>query len=179
MNDYKSDPFTTQTVIDAIAEAAQCVGHTVAKNFHSFARVCGPKDHLESPIEAVFWVWWYALDYLDGHVRAGHHDFILSTQHHVVVTDGTRYRLDFAIVEFKIAVELDGHDFHERTKEQVAYRNARDRHLQAEGWQVFHISGTELLRSPAERVQEVYELCCTRADKKPATGIDTPPDQVF
>jgi hypothetical protein len=91
-----------------------------------------------------------------------------------VVACGNRYRLDFAIetpnhmfvelarlcrVAFpKIAVEIDGHDFHERTKEQVAYRNQRDRDLQAGGWTVLHFSGTEVNRDPVRCVMEAARV---------------------
>jgi hypothetical protein len=61
--------------------------------------------------------------------------------------------------EMKIAVELDGHDFHERTKEQVKLRDRRDRVLQRHGWIVLHISGSELVREPqVEALKEVW-LC--------------------
>ncbi len=92
-----------------------------------------------------------------------------------VTVDGERFRPDFIIVpsdplmaalgeaigcEMKIAVELDGHEFHERTKEQVAYRNRRDRVLQRHGWTVLHISGSELVRTNVEALKEVW-LCAT------------------
>ncbi len=57
----------------------------------------------------------------------------------------------------QIAVEIDGHDFHERTKGQVEDRNRRDRDLQAAGWKVFHFSGAEVYRSPEKCVREVME----------------------
>ena len=66
------------------------------------------------------------------------------------------------VVDYMIAVELDGHDFHERTKEQVTYRNQRDRLLQAAGWAVFHFSGSELYRGQMECVVAVAELARQR-----------------
>lgn len=60
------------------------------------------------------------------------------------------YRLTFPL----IAVEIDGHDFHERTKDQVTYRNRRDRDLQAAGWHVLHFSGGEVVTRPDRCVAE-------------------------
>lgn len=115
----------------------------------------------ESPLEALFFLWWQALQTVH-HIGS---DCGLSPQQEVTIKrSGKTYRLDFAVVPGydrkcrfdrmgveipKIAVELDGHDFHERTKEQVAYRNERDRELQADGWLVLHYSGSELVRQPA------------------------------
>jgi very-short-patch-repair endonuclease len=57
----------------------------------------------------------------------------------------------------RIAIELDGHDFHERTREQVIHRNKRDRDLQADGWLVWHVSGSEFNSSPESVVREIYD----------------------
>lgn len=66
------------------------------------------------------------------------------------------YILDFAIIgsdkfrEIKLAVECDGHEFHERTKEQVAYRNRRDMDLQKLGFDILHFSGAEIVEDPVD-----------------------------
>jgi len=79
----------------------------------------------------------------------------LHCQHYV-----GRYRLDFAIVLDRkfIAIEVDGHDFHERTKEQAARDKARDRALITAGWTVLRFSGSEVWRDAFRCVQEVQEL---------------------
>jgi very-short-patch-repair endonuclease len=45
-----------------------------------------------------------------------------------------------------VVVECDGHDYHERTKEQVARDRARDRDLQEQGYKVFRFTGSEIWR---------------------------------
>ena len=122
----------------------------------------------ESPLEAMFYVWWMAM------VRAGEiSESVVAWDKQVeVVANGNRYRLDFVIEpEYqmkrranecgvpvpKLAVELDGHDYHERTKEQVIRRNQRDRDLAADGWDVMHFSGSELYRNPTNCLQEVFD----------------------
>lgn len=136
--------------------------------------VLGIEDSdIESPIEAVFLAWWI----IETANRGLSHDPLgleLCRQHSVALSDDKNYRLDFVVVPddkdewFEasnkgihypdIAVELDGHEWHERTKEQVAYRNQRDRALQAEGWKVFHFSGSEAVRRPLECVTEVMDF---------------------
>jgi hypothetical protein len=134
---------------------------------HVLSRGC------ESPIEAVFATWWMALA-----DNVMHHRFqepwTLHAQEEVAV-GGVAYRVDFEVAPVsedhyeplrsfgytrpRIAIELDGHDFHERTKEQVAHRNARDRALQQAGWRMLHYSGSELVRDPGAAVFQVLDAC--------------------
>lgn len=70
------------------------------------------------------------------------------------------WRLDFALVRkdsdgnllAKIAIECDGHEFHERTKDQAARDRKRDRELQHLGWVVLRFTGSEIHR-------DVYSCC--------------------
>jgi very-short-patch-repair endonuclease len=121
---------------------------------------------LDSPLEAVFDMWWFVMVAAD---RVGRD--VDSMPQHPVEVCGNRYRLDFMLQPSdermrrlydaglnwtKVAVELDGHEFHERTKEQVERRNMRDRHLQADGWLILHYSGSELVRDPVACVIDAY-----------------------
>jgi very-short-patch-repair endonuclease len=61
--------------------------------------------------------------------------------------EGQKYCVDFVVTPrterkgwIPIAVELDGHAFHERTPAQVSHRDSRDRALQRAGWKVFHLT---------------------------------------
>lgn len=54
----------------------------------------------------------------------------------------------------KVAAECDGHDFHERTKEQAAHDKKRDRYLVSRGVQVMRFTGSEIWRSPQDCVEE-------------------------
>jgi very-short-patch-repair endonuclease len=121
--------------------------------------------------ELVFLLWFEWLCMFGGRTRD--RAFMARAQQ-TLELEGERFRPDFIIVpadpllaalgeavgaEMKIAVELDGHDFHERTKEQVKLRDRRDRVLQRHGWIVLHISGSELVREPqVEALKEVW-LC--------------------
>jgi hypothetical protein len=87
---------------------------------------------------------------------------------------GGAYRADFAITTsrydsetpeiqalvgyagpVRVVIEADGHDFHERTKEQAARDKRRDRDLQTAGWTVLRFSGSEIWRAPHECVEDV------------------------
>lgn len=58
------------------------------------------------------------------------------------------YRVDFLVTGSmpSTIVECDGHDWHERTKEQAARDKKRDRWLQAQGHRVFRFTGSEIHR---------------------------------
>lgn len=136
----------------------------------------GLQGRCESPIEAVLLFWWVSYQHLidsTGATDDGPYAWSLLPQQEVVV-NGAVYRLDFEIVPRsseraerlrasgfdlpRMAAELDGHEFHERTKEQVAYRNARDRALQNAGWRVLHFSGSEIARDPIDCLHELLDV---------------------
>ena len=73
-----------------------------------------------------------------------------------------QYRADFLIiwradpqVEIRMLIECDGHDFHERTKEQAASDKRRDRALQTVGYPVLRFTGSEIHKDPVGRAREV------------------------
>lgn len=47
-------------------------------------------------------------------------------------------------------IECDGHEFHEKTKEQVIYDNEREYKLKSAGYDVLHFSGSEIYNNPYE-----------------------------
>lgn len=76
------------------------------------------------------------------------------------------YRVDF-LLEFRppvlpepvrVVVECDGHDFHERTKQQASRDKKRDRYLQAHGYVVMRFSGSDIWKDPAGCVEEVIDF---------------------
>lgn len=57
----------------------------------------------------------------------------------------------------KLIVECDGHQFHERTKEQAARDRSRDREAQAAGYPILRFTGSELYQNPLKCVREVLD----------------------
>lgn len=143
--------------------AVEEVGSEFIDMLHSAVDQNARLSTIESPIEAVFVIYWTALSHL-GLIS----DLELLSQKEITVGNDL-FRADFVIKPAKtgwysqlygkhrgVVLELDGHEFHERTKEQVMYRNRRDRALQADGWSVLHLSGSELHRGGREAVSRVY-----------------------
>jgi very-short-patch-repair endonuclease len=71
------------------------------------------------------------------------------------------YRADFALVSLGgfIAVECDGHNFHDRTPDQAAHDRKRDRFFAMRGWLTLRFTGREIRRDAAACVAEVFEVC--------------------
>lgn len=57
-----------------------------------------------------------------------------------------------------LAIECDGHDYHERTKEQAARDKSRDRALVAAGFSVLRFTGSEIWHRPDQCVDEICEV---------------------
>ena len=77
-----------------------------------------------------------------------------------------RYRADFLVVlrraapsgvsRVVAAVECDGHDYHERTKEQASRDKKRDRYMQSKGILVLRYTGSDIWNGPFEYANDVF-----------------------
>jgi very-short-patch-repair endonuclease len=92
-----------------------------------------------------------------------------------------KYKVDFFIKltqgsgVTELIIELDGHEFHERDKQQRSYEKARDRFLINSGYKVFHYTGSDVVKKPQHVAYEVIKsldgyLC------KPETVEEYDPD---
>lgn len=62
------------------------------------------------------------------------------------------YHIDFANPGLKIALELDGAEFHNKERDLI-----RDNKLRDIGWTVFRISGKEMMRTNFKTLESSYE----------------------
>lgn len=96
-------------------------------------------------------------------------DFILTPQAEIA-----GHRVDFLLwvtcgkAVGGVAIECDGHDFHEKTKEQAARDKKRDRDVLAAGYPVMRFSGSEVFRDTnacVDQVREVFDTVLNRVSK--------------
>lgn len=77
------------------------------------------------------------------------------------------YRIDFAIcsknLDQPVFIECDGHDFHERTKEQAIRDRSKDRKIQEAGMAVLRFTGAEIYRDPGHCAYQVINFIGSRA----------------
>ena len=83
--------------------------------------------------------------------------------------NGKKYRVDFCIpVIYKnqenktYIVECDGHEFHQKTKEQVERDNNRTRDFQKAGYEVIRFSGTEIWHRPHKCANEILNIILSK-----------------
>lgn len=86
-----------------------------------------------------------------------------------IVCEDKKYRVDFLIpVIYKnqenkcFVIECDGHEFHQKTKEQVERDNTRMRNLQKSGYEVIRFSGTEIWHRPYKCANEVLNIILSK-----------------
>jgi very-short-patch-repair endonuclease len=67
------------------------------------------------------------------------------------------YRVDLAIPEKKVVIELDGHAFHS-SRQQRTRDAKRARYIQMQGWQVIRFTGTEIHQGVVECINEAKQI---------------------
>lgn len=60
--------------------------------------------------------------------------------------------------ECNIAIEVDGHEFHEKTKTQASHDKKRDRYLLSVNVPVIRYTGTEIYRKPKESARDALNI---------------------
>lgn len=92
---------------------------------------------------------------VDGHTYYADYFFhcAVCSQERTSVFNSERGELTLA----DIIVELDGHDFHEKTKEQAKKDKERDRNLMKVGNLVIHFTGSEVYNDPVKTVHSTFE----------------------
>lgn len=75
------------------------------------------------------------------------------------------YKADFVIIIegllgsiLKIVIEIDGHDWHEKTKEQAAYDKRRDRDITKNGYIILRFTGSEIYTNTKRCICEILEI---------------------
>lgn len=129
----------------------------------------------ETPIEQILALSMnesWQLNHLDRHSI----DLVAIEPQSEFICNEKTYRVDFCLVVFDyltkdgyaFIVECDGHDFHEKTKEQVKIRNDRDRNLTANGNKIIHFSGSEIFKNAPKCADDIYEfiLSTINSDRK-------------
>lgn len=75
------------------------------------------------------------------------------------------YRVDFVVkletpgqAAKRVVIECDGHNFHEKTKDQASKDKKRDRELQKMGYVVLRYSGSDIVNDPYKVAMDLEEI---------------------
>lgn len=85
-----------------------------------------------------------------------------------------KVRVDFLVSFFdrdkeineQFVIECDGHDFHDRTKEQAAKDRRRDRYFAKQGIMVIRFTGSEITQDPSWCAREIENIIRTNVVKE-------------
>lgn len=134
----------------------------VAKDFGKEIKSAIDHKYIKSPIEQIFLMEWKAAR-LDEKLNVN-----LCPQENIETEDGV-YIVDFLIrpravstAVIGIVIELDGHEFHEKTKGQVSKDKARERAIVRKGLVLLRFSGTEVVKNARGCVGEVADYVRNR-----------------
>lgn len=162
--------------MSGIEKIAAGISTMVSREITSFHEVIS--NHIvSSPIEALFLsaihslvkktseTWFEEVAFLrpsNRHsfdARSAPEDTLIIDSQVKILPDQPKWPVDFTVTPggcaTKIVVECDGHDFHERTKQQASRDRSRDRQLQTAGFTIFRFTGSELYRDPIACALEV------------------------
>lgn len=101
-------------------------------------------------------------------VDGDHHPLSCDYKTQVLVAG---YRIDVVLYlpndgdDLRLAVELDGHEWHERTRQQASSDRARDRHLLREGVPTIRFTGSDVHRDPRECAMEAVQTLFAMREK--------------
>jgi len=120
----------------------------IAGRIHDFQQL---HRHFDSPIEQAFWDGWFSTTQNAG-------NFELTPQHPI-----GKYRVDFAHIKTKTAIELDGHATHS-SPDAIAYDRKRQREIEKEGWHVIRFGGKEITSKVGFCIDEAWMLLSKRME---------------
>lgn len=107
-----------------------------------------------TPIEAIFDMAFQTY-VLGGGEFEGKTFYFLEEQHEVLIRE-KRYVVDFFNEKSNLIIECDGHDFHQKTKEQVRKDNEREYDLKMAGYNILRFSGSQIYNRPFECAEKAY-----------------------
>ena len=120
--------------------------------------------NINSPIEIIFLVAFYI--YTKGSIY-------INPQERIEIGNKVYYA-DFSISfdyfvnnsfneDFKLVIECDGYEFHQKTKEQVDNDNQREYDLKMQGYNVLRFSGREIFKYPMQCIEKLIDYLRLKA----------------
>jgi very-short-patch-repair endonuclease len=123
--------------------------------------------HIVSPPEQLFYVTWDFVGFNEDvslmpqfEIGSYRVDFFLSPLTYFVnhaANFSQHYPYLEELLKPQYVIEIDGHIWHEKTKDQVQYDKRRERELVKRGYTLLRYTASEVLKKPHECVQESYE----------------------
>ena len=130
-------------ILDLVTLAEYTQGALLQDGFMEMLAKPADRPQFESPLEEMFWTEWQE----QGGAR------VIELQYQYTVP-GANYRIDFVHLPKRIAIELDGYEYHS-SKDQFTADRKRQRELESKGWRFIRFSGSEVTRDVSACFNEV------------------------
>lgn len=121
-------------------------------------------DECKSPIEKIFYVAFQTVCMFRKNEWPEYVNHIFANPQCEVEAKGHKYIADFAICRETdeqwygiFLVECDGHEFHQKTKQQVERDNIRQYELKMAGFDILRFSGSQIYKEPFKCANDVFD----------------------
>lgn len=121
---------------------------------------CTIRESIESPIEQIF------KTAFDLYMQLLNKEYIFLFSQVTIKVEKKKYIVDFYFeqdqyvnrfdTDKKIIIECDGHEFHQKTKEQVKHDNEREYDLKMAGYEIIRFSGSQIYNEPFKCAEDAY-----------------------
>lgn len=140
------------------------------KTFELIDEVSCMLEYLESPIEKILYI------ALIKEIKKTNYYWYIDAQTEIECDEKT-YRADFTIEydeicnnnldeNFKLDIECDGYEFHQKTKEQVRKDNEREYNLKTSGWDILRFSGSQIYNEPTKCAKDILKYIALKNNIK-------------
>lgn len=154
---YKESEMFLQEFLNAPKKAQQLLLLPLIKERFYPTIMC---DEIKSPIEQVF------ITAFDLYVMLENKEPVFLFSQMPIEIGTKKYIADFYFEEDvyvnkfntdkKIIIECDGHQFHQKTKEQVKHDNEREYDLKMAGYEILRFSGSQIYNEPLKCAEDTY-----------------------
>lgn len=146
-------PLVDDALVNDVEKRLEFFKRKIAHEFEGSILETINRHDITSPLEQIFLIQWkyQCVEPL--------HKLTLQPQARVLTDRGT-YIVDFIVSAeggqaARVAIELDGHEFHERSKTQASKDKSRERAIVSTGIPVLRFTGSEVFNNPRRVIDEV------------------------
>lgn len=154
---YEESERYLQEFLDAPKKAQQLMLLPLINEWFYPTIMC---ENIVSPIEQIF------ITAFDLYLLINNKENISLFSQAPITVGEKRYVADFLFerdefvnkfnIDRKIIIECDGHQFHQKTKEQVQYDNEREYDLKMAGYEILRFSGSQIYNKPLKCAEDTY-----------------------
>lgn len=170
-SDYKDSEIFLEAFLDSPKKVQQLLMIFLVKE--NFFPECWNDESIKSPIEKIF------LTAFEIYCNCEDKEQLYLFPQKEIECENHKYIIDFEFdsddyltklllkdeivnKNFKLAIECDGYEFHQKTKEQVQHDNEREYELKMAGYEVLRFSGTQIYNNPLKCAEDTYNYIMKR-----------------